>query len=268
MRGRNWLLLGVLSLMPMQAWAALYRSDYSGEFGLLNEATANFTVLGNPTGGDPLSGICQDTQGRLWGTHRDSNVTILIQIDPGSGALLDTVGEIEVNSSDLKITDLACQPQTGTIFGLDNNSNLYTIDKTTAVATLVGAVGVERGGLAFAPDGRLFAASVSNELAQLDPATGNTIGMVLDTDRCIDGFVIDPRQLVGYGTECDGDTLYRINLTTGVATDIGQMGDYGADLEFASASSAAPAASHLSLALLAATLAGTGIARMRRRLER
>jgi hypothetical protein len=270
MRARTVMMVGLLLAVPVRSRATMYRSDFSGEFGTLNPDTAAFTVLGTPVSEHPLSGICLDTNGRMWGTSRTSSTstTTLIEINPSTGGLINSVGVIKVGTSQLNITDLACQPGTGTLFALDSShpSNLYTIDKTTGAAMLVGTTAIQRGGLGFAPDGRLFAVSVDDEFAQLDPANGQTIGSVLDTGVCLDGFAIRPDDGAAFATQCDGDGLYRVNLGTGAADFIGDMGDFGADVEFSPAVGVrAPAMSGAGLGLVGALLAGSGAWLIRRR---
>jgi hypothetical protein len=271
MRAGTVMMLGLLLAVPVRSRATMYRSDNAGEFGILNPDTAAFTVLDTPVSSNALSGICLDTNGRMWGTSRSSStptLTTLIEINPSTGALINSVGAIKVGTSLLKITDLACQPGTGTLFGLDNStpSNLYTINKATGAATLVGTTAIQRGGLGFAPDGRLFAVSVNDELAQLNPANAQTIGSVLDTGTCLDGFAIRPEDGAAFATACDGDELYRVNLATGNTDFVGDMGDFGADVEFSPVRGVrAPAMSVAGLGLLGLLLAGSGAWLARRR---
>jgi len=272
MRARTVMMVGLLLAVPVRSRATMYRSDYSGEFGTLNPDTAAFTVLGTPVSAHPLSGICLDMDGRMWGTSRTSSTptTTLIEINPSTGGLINSVGIIKVGTVQLNITDLACQPGTGTLFALDSSkpSNLYTIDKATGAATLIGTTAIQRGGLGFAPDGRLFAVSVSDEFAQLDPANAQTIGSVLDTDTCLDGFAIRPDDGAAFATQCDGDGLYRVNLATGGTDFVGAMGDYGADVEFSPAGVRAPALSGTGLGVVGIALLGSGVWLLRRRGQR
>lgn len=258
--------LGILG--PAVAHAVLYRSDFDGEFGIVNEANGNFTVLATPGAGDPISGLCRDLDGRFWGTLRLGLVTELIEINPVSGNLVQNVGDIELGGSDVQITDLACRPSDGQIFGLDNSvpARLLTIDKATAVATLVGTTSVQRGGLAFAPDGRLFALSVDGELAEINPASGVTIDLIDDNDGCYDALAIRPSDNLGFAIECGDDDLVTVNLANGNINFVGSMGNFGADLEFSlSQGTSAPVLSGLALAGLTSLLGGLGARRIRRR---
>ena len=117
----------------------------------------------------------------------------LLAIDPTSGARAD-IGFIRDGAEDLSITDLALHPTTGVLYGISTFLGsscfgcLYTIDRATAAATLVGEVPLGQGmpgGLAFAPDGTLYLTTVfpiagagpaanrnPMDLAVLNPATG------------------------------------------------------------------------------------------------
>lgn len=255
--------------LPALSEARMYRSDFSGEVGIVNPNTAAFSVLGNPGGDSPVSGLCADTSGRLFGSRRTSSqVTDLIEINPISGNLIGTIGPIKNGMTNLRITDLACQPSTGVIFGLDSStpSKLFTIDKTTAAATLIGTTSLDRGGLAFSPDGRLFVVSLSEEFAEISPTTAATIGLLHDTDTCLDGFGIRPNDSQGFATLCgDVDTaiLYRIDLSTGALTVVGNMPDWGTDLEFIDTPNPAPSMSQTGLAMLAILLCVTAVVRIR-----
>lgn len=272
MRIRQIVMALVLWASPALSQENLYRTNFAGEFGIVNPSTGDFTVLGTPGDGNPVSGLCADTTGRVFGSRRISMAaTDLIEIDRSTGARIATIGTIKDGSNDMRITDLACQPGTGVIFALDNSSfaRLFTIDKTTAAATLVGVTGVARGGLAFGPDGRLFVATTSNQFAEISPANGATIGMIKDAEACLDGLAIRASDYRPFASQCgdDGGQLYRIDPTTGGADVVGDMGDYGTDLEFIVGGNPAPTMSQAALLTLALVLCGAAARRIRRARE-
>ncbi len=89
---------------------------------------------------------------------------------------------------------------------------LYTINTTTAVATLVGSTGDFFGSLAFAPNGVLYMASadldnmgnvVNTELKTLNPATANTLSMV-PTPEFDSSLGVRPTDGVIFGHDADG----------------------------------------------------------------
>ena len=106
---------------------------------------------------------------------------MLVQLDPATGALLFSV-PITFGGNPLEVLDLAVQPGTGLIYGTSFTStipgtSIYTIDKTSGVATLVGATSVIGVTLAFAPDATLYMSSATFS------DTGNQTGSFLTHGR-------------------------------------------------------------------------------------
>lgn len=219
-------------------------SPDGGELGIVNQTTADFTFLGDPTTSGPLAGISINAAGEMFGSNNagggGGGNSVLIRINPANGQLLSTVGPILDSADDqpLKVTDIAFQPGTDILFGLTGpdddakEGNLYTINTTTAAATLVGNTGLERGGLAFAPDGTLYLATVGDDvdpvIAQINPATAAVIGtpQVLSDDG-IDGLAVRPSDSVIFGTAEDSSDLYTIDPSDGSMTFIGSDGSFG-----------------------------------------
>jgi hypothetical protein len=87
----------------------------------------------------------------------------LVRLDAHTGVVLASA-PITLGGSALEINDLAAQPGTGLLFGTSLSTttfvnSIYTIDKVTGVATLVGSTGVTGATLAFGPDGTLYQTS-------------------------------------------------------------------------------------------------------------
>jgi outer membrane protein assembly factor BamB len=250
------------------AQQVMYGSTDDGLFGIVDQTTGEFTVLGNPANGigkGVLSGITFDSTGRVFGTVPNSDGTLLILINPATGDRIDVIGDIEdENQVVLRITDLATQPVTDVLFGVSSSDNLYTINKTTAVATFIGSV-INHGGLGFTPDGKLYLATVDRELAQIDPTDGSTIGDVIDNlSVCIDGLGFRPSDGAAFATECDGSDIFRLDLETGDLAELEPNSEDTTDVAFPLRSGAtAPALSPLALGILAAAVAGLGIRRLR-----
>jgi DNA-binding beta-propeller fold protein YncE len=211
----------------------------SGVLGTVNQTNANFTLLGDPTANGPLTGIAINSAGQMFGSNNigggSGGTSVLIRIDPATGLSLGTAGPI-VDSGDnddpLKVTDLAFQPGTDILFGLTGpaddakEGNLYTINTATGAATLVGNTGLERGGLAFAPDGTLYVATVGDDtvpvIAKINPANAAVIGTPANLDQNgIDGLAVRPSDGVIFGTAAESDQLYTINPTSGAMSFIG-----------------------------------------------
>jgi hypothetical protein len=201
----------------------LYGSTHAGgSIVVIDQQTAADVFVGDPTAGvGTLPGLDFDSSGRLFGTTRNGSTSALLRIDPDTGAWLGTVGTVAVGGQALALSDIAFQPGTDALFGLAvsrqtpgvvADHRLYRIDTTTAVATLVGDPGFSHsGGLAFGPDGTLWAtepdpAPGQNRLVTLDPATGAVLTSVV-ADRFLDGL----------GARVDG-TLF--GTTEGGSTDL------------------------------------------------
>src|SRR5206468_5855302 len=145
---------------------------------------------------------------------------------------------------------------TQTMYGGNGNGEnpgaLVIINQTNGTGTIVGTpvAGVGLSGIAFHPDGRLFASTIAgfgttSTLIQVNPDTGGliaTIGPITDngTPISIGDLSFQPGTGVLYGIRSgadrlDGDGfLYTINISTAVATFIGNTGTcFGGGLGFA-----------------------------------
>src|ERR1700688_1242372 len=163
-------------------------SDNVGAVVTVDQTTAALTVVGSPEPGTRLSGIAFDSTGALYGSTEGTGLppltSTLISIDPGTGALLSVIGPITAGPGGpaIGIADLSVQPGSDVLFGiraptdlLGGGGKLYTIDKTTAVATLVGATPARRDSIAFAPDGTLYEAGFTPPPAPPVPPTLYTL---------------------------------------------------------------------------------------------
>ena len=130
-----------------------------------------------------------------------------------------------------------------TLYGVNGNGSgqgaLIVIDQTNGTGTFIGTPvqGVGLSGIAFHPDGRLFATTVTSgnpsTLIQVNPNTGGliaTIGVIIDngTPISIGDLSFQPGTGVLYGITSNassaGGFLYTIDLTTAAATFIGDTG--------------------------------------------
>ncbi len=252
-----------------------------GAVGIVDQTTGVFTLRGDPTPGDDvLAGIDFDSLGQLFGVDNPSgqgNPSVLIRINPNTGALDATIGTVtdSVSTTGVRIVDLAVQPGTNVLFGISQVGLLYRINTGTAIATLVGDTGLGSFslGLAFAPGGTLYATSGST-LYTLNPNTALPLTTKATDGPCIDGLAVRPSDGLLFGTECDGNSVQRIDPSTGVTTFIGPADTHApdtADLAFQprpAPSVNAPAFSHRGLTGLAALLLVCGALILRRRAVR
>lgn len=125
----------------------------------------------------------------------------------------------------------------GTLYAVAGGLNaMARIDASSGTATVVGSFGLTGQGdparndaldlsMTFGCDGTLWLASAyAGKLWTVDPSTGATT-LVGATGHAITGIVARGYQLYGAGGRGD-NTFYRIDTTTGAATEIGSFG-YG-----------------------------------------
>jgi polar amino acid transport system substrate-binding protein len=229
-----------------------------GELITINQITAVGILVGSGAT-DPdvgLTGLAFDISGDLFASTTSAPLfpppgapptppqSTLIRLDPLTGAQVALIGTIRTaDGTQVVISDLALQPGTGALFGTAINlttgtNNIYTIDKTTAVATLVGDTGVIGATLAFGPNGTLYQTSaefndagfVRGFLNTLDPNTANVLTTSNPfTEAHIGGLTVRPSDgtiFASGGMESDIYTLTPSGVLTFVGlTGFGGVGD-------------------------------------------
>jgi hypothetical protein len=265
-----------------------------GRVVMVNELTAAGTVLPGQGVGptDGLNGFAFDSSGALYGSAVNNPVfadpqpgaPVLVRLDPTTGAVLFSV-PITLGGNPLEILDLAAQPGTGNIYGTSFTStvpgtSIYTINKTTGEANLVGATGVIGVTLAFAPDETLYMSSATFSAAgvqtgsflhTVSPLTGGILSTVAIAALPSGNFVhmgglgVRPTDgaLFAAGREATASQTGDIYMltTTGTATRVGStgVGEVG-DLDFA------PIPEPTTLLLLSSGLAAVVAAARKRRI--
>jgi hypothetical protein len=149
-----------------------------GERGLWRWDNGTVTQLfshGFSDGGDGDATLSNDFS-RFYVTADDQDATpgdSLFVFDNLSGSVTFTeIGETGLT----QIFGLAIDPVTGVMYGVNGgDDSLYTINTTTGVPTLVGAVGVTLGaigGMDFSADGQTLLLSNAGALFRIDKTTG------------------------------------------------------------------------------------------------
>ncbi len=221
----------------------------AGGLNIVDQTDGSLTFVGDVVTPEGLSGLAIDSTVTAFGSTvagvGPASDLVIINLDTGN--LVSTVGTLtDVSGQELKIGDLAVQPGTDVLYGVSANSGppgspvggtLFTIDKSTAIATLVGNTGAGvSGGLGFAPDGTLYFVSVnSGNLDTLDPSNAN----VLTTIAITPFFNLD-----GLGVRSDGTifasesflddpfSIVTIDPDTGNVTILGDNNAKISDLDF------------------------------------
>ena len=138
-------------------------------FGTIDPTTGVFTALNDQGGSANWHGLAANVAANLLYSVDLNNSNSLVTVTP-DGLTITVIG-----ATGADIRGLAYDDANGILYGADYG-NLYTIDTTTGVATLVGATGLDDGtpGLAFDPvTGILYLnAGFLQNLYTLDTATG------------------------------------------------------------------------------------------------
>jgi hypothetical protein len=252
----NMIMYGVNGGHPNPDGSSL--SINNGWLVIVDQTTGAVTPVGHPAGVSKLSGLAFEPNGDLFATALSnvafppplpaSPTTTLVKINPSTGALIANIGMVTAGGIPIQIADLAVQPGTGVLFAISASSsgdftatgNLYTINTTTAVATLVGATGDFFGAIAFAPNGTLYMNSadldtigniVNTELKTLNPTNAHTLTMVATLDP--PGALAVRSDGTIFAGNGDAGKIYTINPITGQETTVGNTGlNFVGDLDF------------------------------------
>jgi len=289
-------LLIILGLPGMLAASTLYGglgghsngdSTNDGSLGIVDPNTGAVTIVGHPAGVARITGLAFGLNGFLYGSTQIAGgfppppgpvgTSNLIRIDPNTGALISSVG-ITNGTSAISISDLAIQPVTGLIYGIESSQDqlglfgrLYTINPVTGLATRVGDTGDFFGSIAFAPNGTLYMSSadldfttdslINISIKTLNPATAATLSTI-SAPEFFGAFAFSPEGVL-YGGNGDQGQLFRINPQTGVESLVGSTGrNFVGDFAFAPV----PEPGTLALAFFATiALAGRGYRQRRGR---
>ena len=140
----------------------------------------------------------------------------MYQIDSTTGEFV-TLGTPDTS----RLPGLAYNPTTDTLYGTDE-SNLYTVDKSSGATTLVGSHGFSVTGLTFNDSYTLlYAIGYDRNLYSINPATGAALvigAFGIGTTNLYDLATDGSGTVYGAGS---GSNVYTINTTTGAATLVG-----------------------------------------------
>jgi hypothetical protein len=226
----------------------------------IDQTTGGVTPIANPANVSRITGIAFDMTGRLFVTTQGpggfppppgpTTSSTLLELNPVTGAIINTIGLVrDTTGTPISIADLAAQPRTGVLYGirgpqdqLGGQGKLYTINKSTGVATLVGSTGDFFGSIAFAPNGALYMSAADLDsmgnfinigLKRLNPANAAVLSFV-PTNDFFGALGIRPTDGVIFGGTGDSHQIFTVNPITGAETLIGDTGrNFVGDIDFA-----------------------------------
>lgn len=214
------------------AWGANARADvifyamaFGNQFGTLDAQTGAFTPRGILTGiqGGLSGDITRSPAGVLYGEQSDHQ---LVSIDPVG------LTSTPIGNTGNGIFAIKYRPD-GVLFGA-SNTDLYTIDPATGLATHIGVLGVPTSSyydLAFDPSGNLFFTESAGSLYSVNTQTGAAT-VVGPIGFAVVGAEFGDGELYGFTT---GSQVIKINTTTGAGTVVAM--ESGAVTVFAAAPS-------------------------------
>ena len=192
------------------AASTVYLGTDRGQFGTLNSLTGVFTEI--KASGTGINGLAFDSLGNLDATDLGSAPNVgFYRVNVSTGALVFVANTTNI-SGNVAFTSSSVD---GTLY-LGDHVDLYTVNPTTAAATLLGpdhVPGHNPFNLGFGPDGILYGA-YSGTLYKFDLANGNgtPIGPYGPTL-----FALFPADGILYGIS-NARNLYRIDTATGAST--------------------------------------------------
>jgi hypothetical protein len=104
-------------------------------------------------------------------------------------------------------------------YAVDNDENLYSVDLSTATATLIGSTGEFLEGIAISPGGTLFATDGFGNLYTLNSATGAATLVGSTGLGDVEGLAFDGNTLLATNFN-NPTTIYSINTTNANATSV------------------------------------------------
>ena len=165
-------------------------------------------------------------QQQLWLTDSSGRI---IKVDMSPSAIPTSTNDVLVGNSGIVALDIAFSPD-GQLYAVTNGADLYTINQTTGVATFIASV----PGVAFA-NGMVFDAngmgylSGSNTVYRFDPNDLSQAAQVVATGGFSSAGDLawsnGKLYLAAWDSNGNGSNeLWNIDLTTGGASKVGEMG--------------------------------------------
>jgi hypothetical protein len=143
-----------------------------------------------------------------------------VDLQTGAFTLLGSVNGIAGG----EIGDIAREPG-GLLYGMDSNSRLVLINPVALTTSLVGNTGLSIFALAFRPDGILFGLSSDGDLYTIDKSNGVPTLVAPISGASIASYYDIRFDSAGKCYLLDGSsTLYTLDVSSGQATLVGSIG--------------------------------------------
>jgi hypothetical protein len=257
--------------------STLYGTDYNpgsvSSFYSINTSTGVTTRIGS-TNVTNLGDLTSDQVSTIWSVQITTDDLVTINPITGVGTLGPTITGTGLSSS-APIASLAWDPATDVLYGSTSvgygatADTLYSINPTTGAATLIGRIGfADVYSLGFTQNGTLWGietADPSGTLIDINTATG--AGTAVGNTNVYGAYDVasDPATGILYASESNTFALYKVNVATAVATEVGSYESIAniAGLAFLDPSSASPEPG--SLVLLMTGLGAISLACIRRK---
>jgi hypothetical protein len=154
--------------------------------------------------------------GVLYGNDSNFSPNVGFYSVNASNAALTKIANIS-NGSTNGSGGIAAPIGGGTLYYLDHSDDLYTINPTTAAATMIGSTGIFVSGsfdLSFAPNGQLYATN-NGDFYQINTSTGAAT-LLGSTGLQVQALLPGDGNLYGFS----GLNMYSIDLSDGALTFI------------------------------------------------
>ena len=207
------LALGCLATLPLMATEA-YVATSNGDFIEYNTLTNSYTLLGNNS--TTLFGMGYSS-GVLYANDSNFAPNVGFYSVNTANAALTKIADIS-NGSTNGSGGITAPIGGGSLYYLDHSNDLYTINPSTAAATMIGPTGIFVSGsfdLDFAPNGQLYATNNGN-FYQLSTSTGAATLLGSTSGLQVQALLAGDGNLYGFS----GLNMYSINLSDGSLTFI------------------------------------------------
>jgi hypothetical protein len=230
-RPAPWILASWLLALAVPAAAGLLGID--GSYVLHDINTGNGATTNPRTVGNKVNMIAVSPGGILYGESQGfindgppGQQLFTIDITTGAATLVDTLTQPIIVEG-----DIACDPTTGILYGVDSTGELLIINTTSAAVTQVGIIGtnLDLSAMTFDATGNLWVVnSFGPTLLKVNKANAAILMTVpLDPiNQEVGGLAFSPAGTLFHAAGTTGK-LYTLNTTTGQAPTIGSLAPSG-----------------------------------------